>query len=558
MLIGAAMGLWVTVKSYSPVPSQDFWGELPFVSKALDGHLGIGDLWAQDNEHRIVVSRLAFLLEYRFFDGRYVFLITLIISSCLLVACLLALMVWRGSADLLVAWEFGCVAAMAMLSPVAAEAFTFPFNVGYVQIYLYGSLAIGALVLAAGPRAAASRSRAWLAVAIVAAIVGTYSLSNGLLLWPVLLLLALVLRLGRRKTFLLGTIGAGTFFSYLWHFERVSRHSDYGQSIRRPLSIVKYVAVYLGSPARPAGVFAAGFLGLIGLALFVMLLVFALREGASAPITTAAGAGLTLWIFLGAITTAIGRLDFGLTQAMSSRYATPATVFWLGLLMGFLQPVAARVRVSVVVFRTPQPVGMSAFMAIAAAAVFFVGLASLPDRTALRQTVMGKELALLAFRAGVDDPAAVVAVSPSPGPVENGFRWLAAKRLGPWAPGSLVAQSSFELTGELQSVPACAGRVDSVSPVGGGTRYAGWLAPANAAPAASRAIALVDADGVQRGIGLIGTYRRDVSVAGAADSDWTGFVGYTGGRAPLDGLSLILVSADLRRPVCRLEADRPA
>ena len=74
------------VDGYSPVPFADFWDQFPFIERGLRGDLGIDDLWAQWNEHRILVARVQFLLDYRLFDGTNAFLFAAIAASSLLLA----------------------------------------------------------------------------------------------------------------------------------------------------------------------------------------------------------------------------------------------------------------------------------------------------------------------------------------------------------------------------------------------------------------------------------------------------------------------------------------
>jgi hypothetical protein len=135
--------------------------------------------------------------------------------------------------------------------------------------------------------------------------------------------------------------------------------------------------------------------------------------------------------------------------------------------------------------------------------------------------------------------------------VERSFRWLESERLGPWAPGGMVDSSRFTVQQGATVQTRCSGRVDSVEPVAGGFRLAGWIASPGEAPA-SHQLAVVDVNGEQRGLGVVGTHRHDVKTSGAASSDWTGFVAYARGR-PSPPLGILLVGADHRSAVCRLE-----
>jgi len=507
----------VIVDGYSPVPFADFWGQFPFLERALGGDVRLGDLWAQSNEHRIFLARLEFLADYRWFGGTFVFLFTLIGVSLLLVAVVAALAVWLGARDRVAAWGTFCVAAILALSPAAEENLTWSFQVAFVQVYLFAALALLALVV--------SRGRApWLAVTCVAAIAATYSLANGLLLWPVLVLLALALRLGRREVVVLSVVGAATIVSYVWHFHPVERHASYVHTLGHPIGLAKYSVVFLGSPIREAGVSAAGAVGAVGVLLFAALLVDALRARARTAATTWYGAALALFVVVTAVETGIGRLNFGVSQALSSRYATPGGVFWLGLVIGFLASVGSRLRAPL-------------YLGLAAAAAFAVSVTSRPNRSTLQQTVVGKELAVVAFRSGVDDPARTVTGLPSSAVVDGALRWLRDQKLGPWAPGGMVDGSRASLA-TAPIARRCSGTTSGSQSVRGGVRYDGTVAPP---PQASDDLVVRDEAGAERGFGLTRT--------GGAD-DFVAYARGAQGRA-----EIVLVASDHRTALCRIVPD---
>jgi hypothetical protein len=550
MLAGVGMGIWLIVESYSPVPYLDFWGELPFLGRVLDGHIRIADFWAQLNEHRIVVPRLAFVLDYTLFHGQYVFLFSLIALSCLLVACVLAGVVWIETADGLVTWQFFCVAAIAMLSPAAIENLTFAMQVGFPQVFLFGLIAIFALLQA--DRAGGSnqrRRRVWVIASAFAAIAATYSLANGLLLWPLLIALAVGLRVGRWATAVLAGVGAVTIFSYMWHFERVSGHARYGESLGHPLAVAKYVAVYIGNPVRQGG-YAAEFVGVIGVALFALLALISWRRRASRSMTTVCGATLAFFVLCTAAETAMGRLNFGLAQALSSRYVTGSLVFWLSLLMGFLTPFLDWIHFSPTMSGAGRRLSTFAFFGVAAGIGIALSLRTLPDEVSIRETVLGKELTVLAFRVGVEDPAIVTGLPPGDPAIVNGLRWLRRERLGPWAPGGMVDGSRFTLHAATLA-PMCRGRIELIEPVEGGLRLRGWIVPPGDEPA-SHQLAVLSGRGIVSGLGVVGMPRRDVPGVGAAPPNWAGLTAYVRGR-PRTPLRIVLIAADHARPLCLLD-----
>ena len=160
--------------------------------------------------------------------------------------------------------------------------------------------------------------------------------------------------------------------------------------------------------------------------------------------------------------------------------------------------------------------------------------------------MVGKETAVLAYLAGVDDPSGTKTGGPSGAVVANAFRWMERNGLGPWAPGGMVEDMRFTVP-PPSGHPPCAGTIEHVDPVGGGLRLTGWVSPpATLEPL--RNLAVFDARGVSRGLGRVGTHRADVSDT----SDWVGFVAYAR-NDPAPPLAVVLIGEDGRSAVCRLD-----
>jgi hypothetical protein len=529
LAIGVGLGLRIMVDGYSPVPFADLWGQFPFIERAVRGDFGIGDLWAQWNEHRIAVARIQFLLDYRFFGGTNVFLFAAIAVSSLLIAATFTAAVWLDTREWLLTVGTLAVAGTATMSPAGIENLNWSFQVQFVQVFLFAAAAILAVVVAA--RSATTSGRALASAgAAIAAIAATYSMANGLMAWVVVVGLAVVLRLSRRITAALTIVGIATTFSFLWHFEFSTRGS-----LSDPVGLAKFVSIYLGSAVWGAGATVAGIVGAVGLVLFPVLCILAWRDRAGRSVALPFGAGVATFMVLAVTQTAAGRLDLGTSQALSSRYSIGSFTFWLALLVGFLVPLRERVR--------SVPLAAPAYLACAAVAALVVGYRTLPVDSFLPSVVLGRELTVVAHRVGIDDVSGTVpGVQGGPG-VAEALRWMERERLGPWAPGGMV--DGMRISGTIEPTSrSCLGALESNEPVGGGRQLRGWIAPPNGEPS-SRNLVVV-ADRRRTGLGLVGAYRPDV-----AESNRTGFVAYVRGEAAAP-LEVVLLADDRRTPVCRL------
>lgn len=536
--MGVGLGTWVVVTNHSPVPYADFWSQLPFLERAYGGDLRFTDFWVQANEHRILVPRIQFLVDYRLFDGTYAFLFSAIAVSSLVLAATFAAVVWLETRDRLLTWGTFSASAVATMSPVGHENLTWAFQVQFVQVFLFASLAVLAVVVAARATSPASRGPLWTGACAVAAVAATYSMANGLLVWPVVLLLAVVLGLGRRSVAALALVGVATVVSYAWHLEFATRGS-----LSDPVGLLEYASVYVGNVLRETrSTVAAGALGALAIGLLALLCVLVWRRRGGGSVAMPFGAGVALFVLVTALQTAVGRLDLGVAQALSSRYTIGSSILLLALLVGFLTPLRER-------FGRAEPVASPALLAGAAIVALVIGATAVTSRTYVRTTLVGKETTVLGYLVGVDDGSGTLTGGPSGPIVEHSFRWMEEDELGPWAAGGIADGMRFTFP-QAPSSPECLGAVESVEPVTRGLRLRGWLA-APGGEAASRNVALLDGRARPAGRGLIGTHRPDVKET--TGTDWSGFVAYARGDPPRP-LVLVIVGDDRRSPVCRLEA----
>ena len=280
LLAGVGAGIataYIVITTYSPVPHWDDWSL--FNHLADRGGWSLAWLWAQHNEHRIFVTKLFFLLDVDLFHGTQTFLLISIFLVQLLQVALLscslgALAGLRGSA-----WRAGTgLIAYCILCPTQYENFVWGFQLQFVVPAAMATLSILALLLYRREK----RSR-FLIVCIAAATIATWSLANGMLLWPLLVIAAWWLRMKSPALAALLTFGLLNLALYFYHYHRpVSLGSNLPM-----LSIggrLHYAVVYLGSTfvRHSSGVVAlvAGIVG-IGFALFILARVLRQRESPS-------------------------------------------------------------------------------------------------------------------------------------------------------------------------------------------------------------------------------------------------------------------------------------
>lgn len=319
----------MVVHTASAVPLVDQWMFL--MPLAQKGSYSLSDLWAQHNEHRLVIPKLFYLADFYWFRGRNVFLFV----SILVVQALHALLLMRISdvSRTLQPALFALLFAF-LFSPVQMHNFVWAFQICFVLGAFFASAcawSFGVFYSRYQSKMPSASVVRIFVLTLALAICATLSLANGLVLWPIFAVILVVLRVNWRYTVTLLSVAALVFTAYFWQWFTPDGHSHPLDSLQHPVDMVHYVLCYLGGSWAIFGMLPTVLLGDVGLALGVFVL---------ARVWTARDSLRMLDIFvavtiLGSIgtasETALGRLNFGLQQATSSRYQTVALVYWAAL-----------------------------------------------------------------------------------------------------------------------------------------------------------------------------------------------------------------------------------
>lgn len=453
LLAGLGSGLatlYIIITTYSPLPQWDEW--------VLFDHLARGGwslpwLWAQHNEHRILTTRILFLLDVELFQGKQVFLLICVFLVQLLQVALLSwslrfLEGWRGAQ-----YRIGIgLIAYSILCPTQYENLVWGFELHFVITACMATLATVSLLLLRRE----GREK-FLVMSITAATLATWSLANGMLLWPLLVAAALWLRMRARfwrALLIAGALNIGLYF--------LQYHRPAGSVGRATISqSLRYVIVYFGSTfVRHSDGAIAMLAGIIGILAAAYFIIDTLRDrDTSSPLLTLLSL-LMLFTLATAAITSTGRQHLGIVQATASRYQTFVLLFWCCLGLALLSRIAAQ--------RRP----LHAFAAVLLIAMLgFATQVRLPLVDAQWRLMRLKKISL-ALLAGVEDPAVLADAYPDPQVVLRSAAYMKEHRL------SIFAGKQFQQLGrtvdsqyQVTSGSACTGTISSsqLLPAGGGT-----------------------------------------------------------------------------------------
>ncbi|HZR31475.1 MAG TPA: hypothetical protein VFA76_06445 [Terriglobales bacterium] len=332
VLLGGLVTIAVAVRlsfiAYMRVPFADMWSAIDSMAKTPP----IKWLWLQHNEHRILIPKLFLLADFNFFKGREDFLLISIfvvqlIHFVLWLWILRTIIGLRGSG-----WRTAAgIAGLCLFSTLQGVNFTSGFQIPFVLLSLFVTVAVSSLLLRKQSNAHhAGLGWRHVCLGLSAGAGATYSLFNGVLIWPVLVTIAVLQRLSKKMVMAIGIAGTLVSVSYLYHFNRAPGSSDPLRSLHAPLRIAEYIAKYLGAPIIWLAPHLVMICGCLGLGVAAYIFRNALDRSEREP-TTLLVQALILFYMGTAVVTALGRQILGSDQALSSRYQTFTLIFWMSI-----------------------------------------------------------------------------------------------------------------------------------------------------------------------------------------------------------------------------------
>ena len=332
LVIGLAIftsSLVATSESQILGPIKDFWQFMPLL-QAFDRGESLMPLLLSPHggAHRIVVPRLFFLAEYSFFQGTNLFLMSVgVIAHLILVAVLLRAVQNKRNRLTRTELVFSVGLILALnLSATQFPNFVRPWNVAW-YLCATGMIAAFACLIranASNQQGLPVRAWGWWVGTVVMTWIASYSMANGLLIWPSLLLIGFVMRLPGR--FQAGSAIAGVISIQLFDLPP----GQHTKLIERADEIISWMLKCLGSPLTWNHETAGLLLAALGtLAAGVLVLRLLMRRTPALP-GECLLLGLMVFSWGSVAMIAVGRVQ---RVWDSPRYQTVVLLFWLSVVL---------------------------------------------------------------------------------------------------------------------------------------------------------------------------------------------------------------------------------
>jgi len=518
--------LYVVFHNYVRLPYYDEWEMIGhWNDKWRNVDLGWRHLFDQHNEHRIALPRLVFFTDLGWFHGTGTFTLTSVIftqffHTLVLTRLVSGLFKWRSICSLVAA----SLIFILMFSALQIENLIWAFQLQFVGVFLFATLAFFFLLQPISEkRAIFSVLKSPFVIGILFCLAATFTMSNGLLVWPVGIMIGVQQRWSPRRLLLFLGFTCVTWFVYFFDFQFNPGHSNPWDELVHFWVLLQYAAIYLGHPISPFWqdyAMGIGFIGIILTTFLVVRLTLDRPQQIFNSHSVRTLLAVSIFILLTAIVTASGRIEFGLQQAASSRYATPALIYWIATCSILLS------------INAPSKLGRTSLRYLGAALGFSVvasvatfQFTMIPEIT--QRLTQTRAVAASALLAGIYDKSALQHIHPRPWQIESTIDVLRENKLSLFSMGfaKLVGQPLEQLV-SIESNSYCAGHIDEVTTLSSTQaqlRVRGWAIDRRTGKRADTVVLVTE--GAITGIAFPGLGRPDVEAIfpGIKDSGWLGY-----------------------------------
>jgi hypothetical protein len=343
--LAVELALWIVLTTaylsylaWVPVPVGDDWDRWITYRDAPDM---LTWYFQQHADHRIPTAKLLLEFDHFAFHARGWF--PILGNFCF--QALTGIMLWRLSQhvcrqDRGERWILASVIAACLFSGQQWINFTRPFQIVFPLLYCAATAAF--LCLWKGAQHDWRGGATWVAACIAAATIATYTMANGILLWPVLLLAAYWLRIPRRWMAALTIVAMLLGVAYFYHWRRMMPPLVELPAAQRWSRVAIFLLANLGSPLTPLAfrfnadnvrlAVAAIPGGLLAVALLTGFVGLWRRRG---HYNSARAILIFYGVFLAgsSASMAYGRSYGTLLEAFTPRYLTPSYIFWVCMLL---------------------------------------------------------------------------------------------------------------------------------------------------------------------------------------------------------------------------------
>jgi hypothetical protein len=323
------------------VPWADQWVIVQDLMKRGHGEPLWPLLWTPYWGHRLVIPRLLFLADARWLSFGSLTWLTMLLQFIHIALLIVLAWLLLGRKSLALFMIGAGVILNLMLSPFQMENFVWGMQTMFPLVF---AAATGSFLCLS--RASATWRPAFLALSVALALISSYTMPNGILIWPVLVVQSIYLKQNWKVGVTLAGIGTVVIVSYLWHYTRpLEMGMGVGGVLRHPIDAILLLGLIVGSPFRFT-VHADIALGVVALVTTGYIYTRALWSRSLERRWFSALFAVLLFLLVSSISVVAGRLTpadlhSASEDFMPGRYFTMICLCWVGIALLVLSTFSA-------------------------------------------------------------------------------------------------------------------------------------------------------------------------------------------------------------------------
>ena len=321
------------IRDYNPLPVWDYWQAAEHLQryKAFDFSV----LWIQHNEHRIIFPESIFAADMLLFGGHQIFSLAVSFGCYLGIWIVLA---WTVNSDKALSRDVRKMGALFAAIIMGWEGSSVVLSNTFLLQWTMLQFAV-ALSLALLAKSREPSKPARFGGAIVSAVVATFSSGNGMLLWPVLLGAALLMRMGKIRILILVVSAVVSIWLFFIGYHPLN-DLQLLSIVEHPIYFIGFIASYVSMPLGAIGEPQIGVIfGLCNLVTFLLLLTVAAGKKLLSSTPSIVLFGSFAFLLASGMLTAAGRInpaDPAYIAAKAARYVSLPLVNWAVLLLALV------------------------------------------------------------------------------------------------------------------------------------------------------------------------------------------------------------------------------
>ena len=189
-LVAAVHAVYLTAIIHTPVLISDEWRVLVRYIEFMTGRLSLlSYLWEDYFGHRPVLARLLFILDAETVGGTQALTKSISLSLCVFLIALFAMLLLRQTQ---IPWGARLIGVGLLILMLLSNQQIFSFSIGWNNAILtnvwFSVLALYLLITSIERTANGNQAFAIFVCALLSGVLSTFSMANGLLIWPIMVL----------------------------------------------------------------------------------------------------------------------------------------------------------------------------------------------------------------------------------------------------------------------------------------------------------------------------------------------------------------------------------